>query len=457
MLGETLTCAQGPSFDRPAGARPNAALPAASPELGMWLAVVVPHNAQRAASRVEGSQTVILVPGGASPIRSVRRVTVVNKEQPMSRYLGSIPRRSLLASTTGWGLMGSLFSNVSIASAQGLKGAPPEVDRLAVRVVTDSYHHQFAPSGKSGDVSVQRFSRPPSSELPRTLQNEWGLSLHLESMRDAESRQVLIDFGFTPETLNNNIDLMNIDPGKLDALVLTHGHYDHFGGMVGFLSKHGKRLRPELPFYLGGEECFCTRETGPVNAPSNFGTLDRQAIAKAGVRVLFAEQPSILVDHGFTTGSIPLASFEKPAQPSRMRVGLQPDGLGCAPENLPEDKRKLTVVPDDFQHEQATCFNIKGKGLVVMTSCGHRGIVNSVRAAMRVSGVQKVHAILGGFHLMPMPDDYVRNTVAALKELNPDYLIPMHCSGTTFYEMAKLELPGRVLLSSTGTRFVFGA
>ena len=115
------------------------------------------------------------------------------------------------------------------------------------------------------------------------------------------------------------------------------------------------------------------------------------------------------------------------------------------------------MVPDDFQHEQATCFNVKGKGLVVITSCGHRGIVNSVRSAIKVSGISKIHAIMGGFHLMPMPDDYVRSTVAARKELNPDYLLPMHCSGNTIYEMDKQEMPGRVLLSSTGTRFIFGA
>jgi 7,8-dihydropterin-6-yl-methyl-4-(beta-D-ribofuranosyl)aminobenzene 5'-phosphate synthase len=362
-----------------------------------------------------------------------------------------------MASAAGLGLMGGLFSNIQVAAAESLVGPPPEVDRLSVRVVTDSYFHQFAPSGNFGDVVVQRYSRAPSSDLPRTLQNEWGLSLHLESVRSTETRQVLIDFGFTPETLNNNLELMNIDPAKLDALLLTHGHYDHFGGMVGFLNKHGPRLKPDLPFVLGGEECFCTRETGPVNAPSNFGALDRKAISKSGVRIVFAERPSTLAGHGFTTGSIPLMSFEKGSQTSRMRVGVQAEGLGCAAEGLSEEKRQLTLVPDDFQHEQATCFNVKGKGLVVLTSCGHRGIVNSVRGAMRVSGINKIHAVVGGFHLMPMPDGYVRDTVAALKELNPDYLVPMHCTGTPFYEMAKQEMAGRVLLSSTGSKFVFGA
>ena len=377
----------------------------------------------------------------------------------MGKYLGSIPRRSLLASAAGLGLMGGIFSNIRIAAAQPMMGAPPEVDRLAVRVVTDSYQHAQAASGKFGDVSVQRYAAIPALNLPmpRVLHSEWGLSLHLESVRGTETRQILVDFGFTGPAINNNLEMLGIDPARLDALVLTHGHYDHFGGMVGFLAAHGKKLKKDLPFYLGDDECFCSRETGPVNAPVNFGALDRKAIVDAGLRVLFAERPSTLVDHGFSTGWIAQESFEKPIPPTRMKVGLQGEGMGCAPEGLPAAKRTLTLVPDDFQHERATCFNVKEKGLVVMTSCGHRGIVNSVRSAMKVSGINKIHAVVGGFHLMPMPDDYVRSTVAALKELNPDFLIPMHCSGNTLYEMAKQEMPGRVLLSSTGTRFVFGA
>jgi 7,8-dihydropterin-6-yl-methyl-4-(beta-D-ribofuranosyl)aminobenzene 5'-phosphate synthase len=377
----------------------------------------------------------------------------------MNDYLGSPERRGLMGTTGagGLGLAGGVFSNISVAQAQALTGAPPEVDRVSVQVVTDSYHHLFLPSGAFGEVAVQQFQRPPSSDMPRTLQNEWGLALHLESARGAETRQVLVDFGFTGDTLNNNLDLLGIDVAKLDAMLLSHGHYDHFGGMVGFLTAHQGKLKPGLPFYLGGEECFCSRETGPADAPSNFGALDRKAIAQAGLQVLFAERPSLLADHGFTTGYIPLASFEKPAQPSRMKVGLQPDGVGCAPEGLPAEKRGLTMVTDDFQHEHATCFNLKGKGLVIMTSCGHRGIVNSVRGAIKVSGINKVHAILGGFHLMPMPQEYVQSSVAALKEIEPDYLIPMHCTGTPFYELAKQEMPGRVLLSSTGTRYTFGS
>ena len=93
----------------------------------------------------------------------------------------------------------------------------------------------------------------------------------------------------------------------------------------------------------------------------------------------------------------------------------------------------------------------------VLTSCSHCGMVNIVRQAQAVSGIEKVHAVLGGFHLAPYKEDYVREVVASLKELNPDYIVPMHCTGEPFYEMVKAEMPEKLLRSFTGTRFVFDA
>jgi 7,8-dihydropterin-6-yl-methyl-4-(beta-D-ribofuranosyl)aminobenzene 5'-phosphate synthase len=357
----------------------------------------------------------------------------------------------------GMGLANGALTGIEADAAPPLLGAPPEVDRLSVTVVTDSYFHFFESSGAFAGANVQRWQQPATSEPPRRMpQNEWGLSLHVESIRGAETRRVLVDFGYTPETINNNVEMFGVDPAKLDALLLSHGHYDHFGGMVGFLAAHRHALKPGLPFYLGGEECFCARETGPPNAPRNFGVLDRRAIAEAKLRVLFADKPSLLAGHGFTTGWIPQTSFERPAQPSRMKVGVGADGMGCDPARLPAAKRTAGMMVDDFLHEQATCFLVKDRGLVVMTSCGHRGVVNTVQAAIEVSGVSRVHAILGGFHLMPLPADYAHETARALARFEPDCLIPMHCSGETFIEAAKQALPGRVIRTSTGTRFDFG-
>jgi 7,8-dihydropterin-6-yl-methyl-4-(beta-D-ribofuranosyl)aminobenzene 5'-phosphate synthase len=93
---------------------------------------------------------------------------------------------------------------------------------------------------------------------------------------------------------------------------------------------------------------------------------------------------------------------------------------------------------------------------VVISSCGHAGIVNTVRQAMAVSGVNKVHAAMGGFHLFPAADDYVRQTVAELKAMNVEVVIPLHCSGPGMVNALRELLPDRLITSTTGTEFTFG-
>lgn len=374
-------------------------------------------------------------------------------------YLGSSARRSLLRAGLGSiaaSAAGGLFG-ARVATAQALGSSVPEVDRLAVRVVTDSYHHAFERTTKIGSLEIQRYGFAVSKDPPkRTLQNEWGLAWHVESQRGSETRQVLFDFAYTSETLLNNLSLLGIDPAQLDAIALSHGHYDHFGGMIGFLDATRGKLKINLPFYLGGEESFCTRELNVPGNPGNFGALDRDAIRKAGLVVTFAEKPSILATHGFTTGNIPSEGFEKVLSPTRMAVGMQ-GSFGCTPEQVNPSKRTVVSVPDDFEHEQAVVYNVRGRGLVIMTSCGHRGIVNSVRSAISVSGINKIHAVMGGFHLAPHAPEYLRETIAGLKQFNPDFLVPMHCSGEAFITMAAQEFGPKFIRSSTGSRFVFSA
>jgi len=151
-----------------------------------------------------------------------------------------------------------------------------------------------------------------------------------------------------------------------------------------------------------------------------------------------------------------LTSFEKVLSPTTMKIGVE-DGIGCFPDQFVAEERAKVVVPDQFRHEIATSFNLKGRGLVILTSCSHRGVVNTVKQAQAVSGVQKVHAVIGGFHLAPYGEDYVRQTVISLKEIDPDYVIAMHCTGEPFYDIAKAEMPDKLLRAETGTRFVFDA
>ena len=113
----------------------------------------------------------------------------------------------------------------------------------------------------------------------------------------------------------------------------------------------------------------------------------------------------------------------------RLRRLHQKESAGCDYGHYTAAELQGKLVPDEHVHEHATCFNIRGKGLVVISSCGHVGIVNSVRQAQEVSGIQKVHAIVGGFHLGPAPADYLKQVMAEIKKLEPDVLIPMHCSG----------------------------
>jgi 7,8-dihydropterin-6-yl-methyl-4-(beta-D-ribofuranosyl)aminobenzene 5'-phosphate synthase len=305
-------------------------------------------------------------------------------------------------------------------------------------------------------VDIQHFGWGLSPDKPprRTLISEFGLSMHGESQRGAETRNVLVDFGFTPETLVNNIALLGIDPAKLDALVLSHGHFDHFGGLAGFLRHSKGGLRDRLPLYIGGEDCFCSREWVAPPVRGNFGTLDRKALEQADLAVTYAERPSLVADHAFTTGQIGLQSFEKLLSPSTMKIGIE-DGIGCYPDKLSQEERTKAIIPDQFRHELATAYNVKGRGLVVLTSCSHRGVVNAVKQAQAASGITKVHAVIGGFHLAPYKEDYVRQTIAALKEMDIDYVIPLHCSGEMFYELASVEMPAKLLRSYTGTRFVF--
>jgi 7,8-dihydropterin-6-yl-methyl-4-(beta-D-ribofuranosyl)aminobenzene 5'-phosphate synthase len=353
-------------------------------------------------------------------------------------------------------MMASVLGDSKPARAQAIAGSVPEVDRLSVRIVTDSYQFAVTAGKKTGPVDVQHFGwglrgdRPPG----RTLISEFGLSMHAESQRGGDTRNVLVDFGFTPEALVNNIALLDIDPARLDALVLSHGHFDHFGGLTGFL-RHGKdRLKAKLPFYIGGEGCFCSREWVAPPVRGNFGTLDRKALEQADLAVTYAERPSLVADHAFTAGQTGLRSFEKLLSPSTMKIGIE-DGIGCYPDKFTQEERSKAIIPDQFQHELATAYNLKGRGLVVLTSCSHRGVVNHVKQAQAASGITKVHAVIGGFHLAPYKEDYVRQTIAALREMDIDYVVPLHCTGEMFYELARVEMPAKLLRSYTGTRFVF--
>jgi 7,8-dihydropterin-6-yl-methyl-4-(beta-D-ribofuranosyl)aminobenzene 5'-phosphate synthase len=324
----------------------------------------------------------------------------------------------------------------------------PLVDRLSVRLVVDSYHDIFMPKAEHKFCRIEHVGRMPGREK-ETFACEWGLSLHLESEVAGRRNQYLLDFGFTPEVLNRNFDLLGIEPGKLDGLILSHSHRDHYGGMVGFVERYRPTLRDDIKLYTGaGNLTYREKWAGARGGdPVSVGALDGEALAAARVATVCCEHAHVL-DGPFTSGPIAWQSFET-VTPTTL---VAPTPL----DHFTDAERRGRLVLDKHPDEHATCYVVQDRGLVVISSCGHCGLINTVKTAQAVSGVEKVHAVIGGFHLGAAPADYIEHTVAELKALAPDVVVPMHCTGRPFIEAALRAMPDQVVQSSTGSRFTFG-
>lgn len=341
-----------------------------------------------------------------------------------------------------------LATATTTAPLRASRLAVPVVDRLELAVMVDGTAALFGVPVKRPDLTV--IPTPRLAYYRSAFRAEWAYSLLATSRVGTVERRTLIDFGYDAGTLLNNMGLAGVDPARIDAMVLSHGHYDHFGGLDGLL-RTGK-LRRKTPLYVGGEEAFCERVRGTAPGGSGFGAIDRPALGRAGIDLVSSEAPAIVAGQGFTTGFIPFVSPERPIVPSAMLPGK-----GCARADLDPAKRAADFLVDDARHELGTAFHVRGRGLVVVGSCSHRGIINTVRQAQAISGVETVHAIVGGFHLVPpQTSAQALETLALMRAMKPDYLIPGHCSGEVFIAAALAAMPGQVLRSIVGTRYIFG-
>ena len=194
----------------------------------------------------------------------------------------------------------------------------PVVDDLTIRVMVDSRYERFLPKAMHSLVQIEHVGRIPGRELS-TFAAEWGLSLHLSSTVDGAKAQYVLDFGYTPEILNRNFDLLDIDPAKINGLILSHGHRDHFGGLDGFVHQHRSRMRDDIALYVGGDTVCCPKP--------------------------------LALDGPFTSGYIERTSFEQVT-----------GGTLVQDDHYTEAERGGRLVRDQHEDEHATCYIVKGLG-----------------------------------------------------------------------------------------------
>jgi 7,8-dihydropterin-6-yl-methyl-4-(beta-D-ribofuranosyl)aminobenzene 5'-phosphate synthase len=243
-----------------------------------------------------------------------------------------------------------------------------------------------------------------------------------------------MDTANSPLPLLNNLEALEHEPEEIDAVFISHGHPDHYGGLQGLLAK---RSRP-LPLYLHPDAFLPKLLITPRGRVGPY-KLELDQLVVAGVKKLHENRgPQIILDQVLLTGTVEATTpYEKPL-PSFRRVV--------------ETQEEQDLFPD----EQALVANVAGRGLVVIGGCSHPGIVNMVKYAQKLTGVDKLAAIIGGFHLTPHGEDVIRQTTQGLKELNADLIMAGHCTGFKALTYLATALPDNFMVSCVGTKVTVG-
>jgi 7,8-dihydropterin-6-yl-methyl-4-(beta-D-ribofuranosyl)aminobenzene 5'-phosphate synthase len=281
----------------------------------------------------------------------------------------------------------------------------PAVDRLRIRVLIDSAHDIFLAGQEAGGVTAQAGAR--GRGFRQTLHNQWGLSC-ISNPRSATSSGWPCSISATHRGADQQYrdSQGRSEPDRF--LIVSHGHFDHYGGLVGFLEAYRDVLPADVKLYVGGEENFCQRfARTPVEGQfTDFGALDRPAVEAQRVAIILAEDPTVVEDgHVFTTGAIKRRSFETVLP--NTKVGFeQTNGLGCDASHFrrpssPARSSRLSITTTRHGDQRE---GPGPRGHQLLRPCR---IINSIGQAQEVSGVEKVHALVGGFHLAPARPDYL--------------------------------------------------
>ena len=305
------------------------------------------------------------------------------------------------------------------------------VDRVEVTTLMDNYVDLLLPS-------TDTIIRPPLAKEGKinadTFLAEHGFSVLVTVYQGENKHTILFDTGYTKVGVLHNMALLGVNIEEIEAIVLSHGHMDHTGTLHGILDKISHTIPLVLHPGIFQHPRYTRRPDGAKSIWPR--TIVKDDLNEKNVDIIESETPVCLADDMImVTGEVERTTpFEK--------------GM---PNALMEKNGEL--VQDPIIDDQAIAMKLKGKGLVVISGCAHAGIVNTLMFAQKTTGEQKIHAVLGGFHLSgPFFEKFHDPTVDALKKIDPDVLMPMHCTGWKAIHRFQKEFPESFVLNSVGSK-----
>jgi 7,8-dihydropterin-6-yl-methyl-4-(beta-D-ribofuranosyl)aminobenzene 5'-phosphate synthase len=314
------------------------------------------------------------------------------------------------------------------------------VDSVVVTTLMDNVTDMLMPDqGPAKRVAFGSGPRLPTEmmaggDTPDPLIAEHGLSLLMTVTRGEKQHQFLFDAGGSADGVRENMRRLGADPKSVEVIVCSHGHFDHTAGLHGLARAIGPANMPVLihPHFWRRR-----RMVLPGRDPLELPTVSRSAMTGAGFEVIEERQPSFLFERSvLITGEVPRTTGWEPGLPPQqawLDGSWQPDPL----------------VLD----EQAMLMNVAGRGLVVITGCGHAGVINIARYAQRLTGLP-LYALLGGFHLSgPAFEPLIPRVLDDLAAMSPGVLVPAHCTGWRAQHAMSARFPEAFVPNSVGTTF----
>ena len=315
------------------------------------------------------------------------------------------------------------------------------VDSVVVTTVMDNVTDIFMPDqGPARRPPLSGPKRPArlmnDGAVPDALIAEHGFSVLVTVTKAGREHRFLFDAGTSPDGVIENMRRLDIDPGSIEAIVCSHGHFDHTTGIDGIVRALG---RASMPVLIHPDFWRQRRMLLPGRDPFEMPTTSRRALTETGFEIIEERQPSFLFDRSvLITGEVARTTGYEPGLPPQQAW----TGGSWEPDPL---------VLDD----QAIIINVAGKGLVVLTGCGHAGVVNITRYAQRLTGGQPLYALLGGFHLNgPAFEPLIPRVLDDLAAMNPGALIPAHCTGWRAQHAMSARFPSAFIPNTVGTNFL---